>query len=372
MSTDIREDSDWKTLLGFVPGELTSLALSTGAMRRLREVRSGEDLLRLSLVYSDDEMSLRTTSAWARARGIADLSDVALLKRLRQSGPFLKAILSHLLPRVWASGSASSLRIVALDATTISRQRSSGTDFRAHVTYDLSHGGICGVELTDVTQGERLTRAVAGPGDVVLADRGYQGRTSLAEFMETGAQVILRIQPFHFPLELPDGTRINPVQQAESLQVAEVLDMAVQTIATKDAPAVPGRLIMVRKSAEQADKDKHRLAKRAREDNREIGEKALLASSFVCVFTTLEQAQADGDSILDIYRFRWQIEMLFKRAKGIVSLGELVARDLALCETLILAKLLILLLIQKYEQVFFPWGYPLRRPEPLPNPSRPV
>jgi len=363
MRTDIREDQDWKTLLSFLPEGLTELAFSTGAIQRAREVRTGEDLLRLNLVYGDDEMSLRQVSAWSRSNGIADISDVALLKRLRLSGPFLKQIASSLLGQVSVPGSA--LRAVVLDATTLSRQRSRGSDFRVHVSYELSTGRVSGVELTDASEGERLTRAVAGEGDLVIVDRGYQGRAPLAEVRQSGAHILLRFHPGSLPLEAPEGLRLSPLRAARSLSIGQTLDIPVRTVPTKNAPAVQGRLVVLKKTESQAQKDLKRLKQRAKEDGRDIGEDALQASRFVFLFSTLAQEQADARQILEIYRLRWQIEMLFKKVKGIVSLGETAAKDFALCEAMILSQLIVLLLIQAYESAFFPWGYPLRRPQPL-------
>jgi len=363
MATNIREDQDWLTLLSFLPSGLDELAHSTGAIRRAREVRSGEDLLRLNLVYGQDDMSLRMTSAWARSTGLAQLSDVALLKRLRHSPPFLRAIVSSLLPKVSVPG--SSLRLVALDATTVSRRRSSGTDFRVHVSYDLSRGQVCGIDLTDASGGERLTRGAVGPGDLVVGDRGYQGRSPLEEVHARGAEVVIRFHPSSLPMESPDGDRPDWLELAEGLDVGQVLDAPVRTVAARTAPSVEGRVIVLRKAAEEAEKDLKRLRKRAKEDRREVGAQAMRAAHFVFLFTTLSTEQADGRTVLETYRLRWQIEMLFKRTKGIVSLGELEAKDFELCEAMILSRLIVLLLIQAYETAFFPWGYPLHRGQPL-------
>jgi hypothetical protein len=363
MGTDIREDPEWQTLLSFVPGELDELAKRTGAVHRWREVRSGSDLLRLCLVYSDDEMSLRMTSAWSRSSGIAELSDVGVLKRLRQAPEFLRAVASSLFPKARPLGTR--LRIKVLDATTISRQRTRGGDYRVHLTYDLSDGLIAGVELTDVRGAERLDRAFAGSGDVVVADRGYPSRKALHAVSETGAQVVIRIHPGSVPMRAVDGSKVDPLDLAGALEVGGILDVAVETSPRRDVPAVRGRLVAIRKAPEAMMRERRRLKRRAKEDRRKVGAAAVAASRFVFLFTTLTQEQADAATILEAYRMRWQIEMLFKRAKGIVSLGELAAKDHALCEATVLAKLVTMLLIQAFEAAFSPWGYPLRGSQSL-------
>ncbi len=68
-------------------------------------------------------------------------------------------------------------------------------------------------------------------------------------------------------------------------------------------------------------------------------------------------------------RHRWQIEILFKRAKGIVGLDNVHARDPDLAATVIPAKLVAILLIQKIQEAFSPWGYALpRKAQPLASP----
>src|SRR3954468_11212799 len=62
--------------------DVEASARSSGALKRARAVRDGAGLLRLALAYGGCGLSLRQTAAWAAARGIADLSDVALFGRL--------------------------------------------------------------------------------------------------------------------------------------------------------------------------------------------------------------------------------------------------------------------------------------------------
>jgi hypothetical protein len=51
------------------------------------------DLLRLILAYCLGERGLRLTAAWAETIGLASLSNVALLGRLRNAVPWLQSIL---------------------------------------------------------------------------------------------------------------------------------------------------------------------------------------------------------------------------------------------------------------------------------------
>jgi hypothetical protein len=355
MTTDIRVADDWSAIVGFLPLDIEEVAVDCGALIRRREIKSAKDLVRMSLVYGLDDMSLRETSAWAAERGIADLSDVAVLKRLRRSVPLLRSLCSSLIPK---TSSASGLRLVILDATTICRQRAAGPDFLVHVAYSPSLGGFSGMELTRSDQGERLDRLPCGPGDVLLGDMGYQARSGIFQAHERGAHILVRFYATSLPIEESSGIRLYPFELAEPLSVGQVLDLPVRTIANDKAGAVQGRVVIVRKPE---DKVLEGLERKRKAKGKPLSEEAKRAERYVMVFTTLPPELASGQEVLDLYRIRWQVEMAFKRIKGIISLGETLARDMDLCECKILAKLLTLLLIQAYESAFFPWGYPLPR-----------
>jgi len=218
------------------------------------------------------------------------------------------------------------------------------------------------MSLTRSDQGERLDRLPCGEGDVLVGDMGYQSRVGMSKVRGQGAHVVVRFYASSLPIEDASGLRLHPFELAEPLEVGQVLDLPVRTIATSKTPCVDGRVIIVRKPD---DKVQEGLKRKRKAKGKELSEEAKRAERYVMIFTSLSPEQASANAVLEIYRIRWQVEMAFKRTKGIVSLGETLARDMDLCECKILAKLLTLLLIQAYESDFSPWGYPLQRQQPL-------
>jgi hypothetical protein len=73
---------------------LEASARDTGAFLRARVIESAVDLLRMILAYCLGGSGLRCTAAWANAVGLADISNVALLYRLRQCGDWLALLLA--------------------------------------------------------------------------------------------------------------------------------------------------------------------------------------------------------------------------------------------------------------------------------------
>ena len=78
----------WPYLLAMLGGEakVNALAYRTGAFVRKREVQSPADLLQMLMIWAVAERSLRETVALASEAGLAELSDVALIKRLKRAG----------------------------------------------------------------------------------------------------------------------------------------------------------------------------------------------------------------------------------------------------------------------------------------------
>ena len=77
-------------------------------------------------------------------------------------------------------------------------------------------------------------------------------------------------------------------------------------------------------------------------------------------FTTLPAERLSGEGILELYRYRWQVELAFKRLKQLLSLGRLPHKDPRAAEAWILAKLVIALLLEtlyRNARSISPWGY---------------
>ena len=77
---------DWDVVIGMLPAQWEAKAVELGAVRRLRGFDSVGSLLRVLLIHLADGCSLRETAVRASAGGLAAVSDVALLKRLRGCG----------------------------------------------------------------------------------------------------------------------------------------------------------------------------------------------------------------------------------------------------------------------------------------------
>ncbi|MFC6839240.1 hypothetical protein [Xanthomonas theicola] len=92
------------------------------------------------LIHLLDGCSLRETAARARQGGLADVSDVALLKRLRSSGEWFGWMSQAMIERL--SGSARPVLagrpLKPVDASVVSEPGATGLTGRLHYALDLA------------------------------------------------------------------------------------------------------------------------------------------------------------------------------------------------------------------------------------------
>jgi hypothetical protein len=90
-------EDNWKVLTSLFPIAWQQMAVQSGSVERLRGFPSTDVLLRMLLLHLARGYSLRETVVRSKLANWADVSDVALLKRLRASEEWLRLLCSGLL-----------------------------------------------------------------------------------------------------------------------------------------------------------------------------------------------------------------------------------------------------------------------------------
>ena len=86
-------------------------------------------------------------------------------------------------------------------------------------------------------------------------------------------------------------------------------------------------------------------------------------AKYIILFTTLPHEKFSTLEILDWYRLRWQIELVFKRLKSLTAFGHLPKYDDVSARAWLYGKLFVGLLTEKLihsARVISPWGYCLQ------------
>jgi len=355
---------DWELLKSFFPSDWREQAEASGALRGLRQDKSAESYLRVLLMHLGCGFSLRETIVRAQQAQLADLSDVALLKRLRKSKPWLHQLCCSLFAEralSWSPSGAPSWRLI--DASLVSEPGKTGSQWRVHYSLRWPSLECDYFKLTPVQgpgQGESLYQFTFAPGDFVLADRGYCHAQAIGQAIGQGAFLTVRLNPQGIRLQTPGGDPYPLVHQLQSLQGAgRTAEWDVRIPLPGQAP-LRVRLCAVRKSAAAIMLAQKKLRRKARKEGWQLQPESLIYAQYVMVLSTFPDATYSTQRVLEAYRLRWQVELVFKRLKQIAQLGHLPKHDQESSQAWLYGKLFVALLTEKIIQAasaFSPWGY---------------
>jgi hypothetical protein len=358
MRTTDSIETNWQALVSrlLTVIDLDASARASGALVRRRCVGDAATLLRLALAYGPGGMSLRSAAAWAGLNDVAQLSDVALLKRLRGSADWLGTIAGALLANVSSKlPSMAGRRLRIADGSSISHPGSSGTDFRLHATYEPALARFTHLELTDAHGGEGFSRIPIREGDIIIGDRAYARAPSLEKVVAAGGDFIVRTGWAAVRLTTLDGELVDwnaiyqPMRPGEVCDIDVLVEHAGHKSKGRGKPIFQARLIVMRK-ANEATAKAQKVAKKGfkrRRNNGEMQPMTMTAAGFVMLLTSITVREMRAEDVLETYRIRWQVELAFKRLKSGLGMHRLPARDQRLGRSWLTAHLILALLIDE-------------------------
>jgi len=341
--------ADWQVIVDRLGGAaaIGASARQTRAFLRPRGIANAIDLLRLILAYCLGQRGLRSTAAWASATGLADISNVALLYRLRQCGDWLAGMVGRALGGA-APAAASGRLIRLIDATTVPQAglaaRQKNGLWRVHSAFELPAERFGFFEVTDQREGERFDRIPVVKGEIRIADRAYMQPHRIAAVLAAGGDILVRagwkgarwldgdgnpvdlIALFH---DAPDGLIGRPIW-----------------VHRRGARPLRLRLVALRKSATAAEAARRKARREAQKGGHQIAKETLDAADWVILATSLAPEAFPTADILALYRLRWRIELAFKRLKSLVGLHGPPGVDERSARPYVLAHLLMILLLE--------------------------
>lgn len=322
---------DWDLLVTFLPANWRELAAETGALKGLRKDKSVDNLLRVLLIHLGCGYSLRETALRARQAKLAELTAAAVWHRLRKAGDWLHALCRELWREAGVGLAAyEGVQFRAVDATTVKEPGRTGSRWRLHYSVRLPSLACDFFQLT-ATQGagtgESFRQFPVQPGDCLLADRGYSTTKGLLHVERAGGRATVRVNASPPPFLTPENGRFDLLAAVKGLRCAgKVVSWPVQVV-TKAGDAVAGRVCAARKT-QQAIRITHKaLHRQASKNGTQLQPQTLELAKYVILFTTFPAAAFPAATVLDWYRTRWQVELVFKRFKSLAQLGHLPKRD---------------------------------------------
>ena len=354
---------EWAIIASLLPPRWRELARSTGALQRSRKVNDPDTLLLLILLHVASGLSLVHAAARARRMGLAQISSVALHKRLRGAGAWLHALASAMYAESPFRRRLEELptlrRVRVVDATHIREPGSTGTDWRLHYVLQLPSLECDFFEITDGSGGETYKRLPVLPGDLILGDRGYSRREGLAHVLDAGGDVLVRLNQGNIRLRGEDAAAFELIEHLRTLTEHTPGEWPV--FFELSSRRYDLRLCAVRKSEAAAEKARTRLLRRARKSRQLAKPETVEAAGYVFVLTSLSHDFSTAE-VLQLYRARWQVELAFKRMKSLFQAGHVPKYDPVSARAWLHAKLLAVLIIERLSEearFFSPWGFKL-------------
>jgi hypothetical protein len=349
MTTISRIDAGWGKIVDQLGGAstLAVTARETRAFLRGREITNAVDLLRLILAYCVGEGGLRSTATWAASIGLADVSNVALLYRLRQCGDWFTLLIGQLLasalPR---AGQGRLIRLI--DGTTVPKAGKSKANqgvWRIHSAFDLPHERFGFFELTDEHGGETLDRIPVVEGEIRIGDRAYLQPDRMAAVLAAGADIVIRAPWKNASWREVDDSRADLIAILKDGTSAGVIDRPIG-IGRHKGETLTLRLVAARKPPEAIEAARNKARRDASKSGHTISPSTLIAAEWVILVTSLDPDAFSTSDVLALYRLRWRIELAFKRLKSLVGLKGPPGTDERSARPYILAHLLLMLLLE--------------------------
>lgn len=354
MSRESLLNAEWLRILDRLGGRelLEKEAREFGAFEKARKIKCAVDHLRLVLAYCWGTRGLRLTAAWAEAIGLASLSNVAVLKRLRKSAGWLERLVSRLIgtgSRAASLSAAKGRPVRLVDATTVAKAgreaRESCGRWRIHSVFDLASELFTALEVTDESEGEVIDRADVVAGEIRVCDRAYLQPDRIAKVLGAGADVVVRAAWNNARWVDEEGDGVDLIALLKKARGRGLIDQPIWIKGSAKEP-IALRLVAIRKPKEARDRSIEKLKRHARDKGRNLMPETLVAAEWVIIVTSLNRHEYPLCAISDLYRLRWRIEIAFKHLKSVIGLAGPPGEDPRSARAYILCHLLLALLTE--------------------------
>jgi len=337
------EGSRIEKITELLPEGWREKARETGAITRSRKIKTPEELLRLNLLYQTSGGSFGKTSAMLKFTEENSLNKNAVYERILKSKEWLRWMCEntcretgYLAPRPeWLEGKT----VCLIDGTNESKRGSKQADFRLHYCMELFTVKMREMLLTEAVEGEKLSRFHnIGKNDVILADRMFGTLQGISHLIEKECEYVLRLKSGAF--NLYDKTQ-------EKVELSSYFDYLAENESgdglfwyKKDNQYHQIRICAVRKTEEAVQTGITQIKKsNSKEKRGKVTQKQREYNHFIIVATNLFNQSATR--IMELYRMRWQIELVFKRFKSIFNYDEMPSKLKDSAETWFYGKLLV-------------------------------
>ena len=343
------KNTNVEELINRLPEGYEQACYDKKAIERKRKIKSPVDLVRLVLMYLTGAYSQIEMSVIALELGIAKIGDTGFLKKFAKCKDWLEWIVSKITPKPIIEYTKpkwlENYQVIGLDASEVTEKGRSGRTFRLHYAIDIMR--MCGLAFKITTQkvGETLLNFDIKKNWLILADRVYGTLKGIEHCLKAEANFILRLKYNAFKLYDKDGKEIDLLEKLKDVTSDTAKDIEV-FVKLHTFGLTQLRVCAIKIPDDKLDEVDRRNKRRDSKKQQVTSAGAIEMSKFVVVITALPVI-ATASEIIALYRFRWQVEIFFKRLKSIMDFGNVPLRREDSIFAWLNGKLLISLLIEQ-------------------------
>ena len=343
---------NWELLMSFFPADWRKQAQTYGALKGLRQDKSAESYLRVLLLHfglwffvaRNHRAGAASGSGGSVGRGAAEAF-------AQEQGLVAAALLLAVCGAALLAGGGGSAPWRLLDGSLVSEPGKTGSQWRIHYSLRWPSLECDYFKLTPVEgsgHGESLHQFPFATGDRVLADRGYCHAEALGEVARQGAFFTVRLNPQGIRLANAGwGSGAAGRSTCRTCRGRPDRRVAGADPPARPAAAAGGATVRGAQDAAAIALAQQKLRRKARKQGWQVQPESLLYAQYVMVLSTFPAAEYSTQRVLEAYRLRWQVELVFKRLKQIAQLGHLPKHDPESSQAWLYGKLLVALLTEK-------------------------
>jgi hypothetical protein len=225
----------------------------------------------------------------------------------------------------------------------------SAANCKVQLCYEYLRGAL---SFFEVTPGNASDRGYASnvaahirPAELFIADLGYFCLNSLSQIVRSGAFFVFR---FLIGTALFDPETMRPIDLQRILRKA--LDNIYQMdvlMGSKEQTRIRCRLICMRVDEETAKKRRMTLRNNARRKGRNVSQLNLFMAGWILMVTNVPSEWLPPEMVRPLYSIRWQIELLFKQLKSVLTIDRSVTGNIHRLYCEVLGKMIAAILFHR-------------------------
>jgi hypothetical protein len=310
----------------YLPNDWEEKCKELGALQRGRMIKTPEELLTLILLYMTEGESLQMTSAMMKLAGIS-VNKNAVHERIKSSWRWLSYLSKQVCQETgcliekpeWLEGK----EVCLIDGSELSLKGSKGGNYYLHCMFNLFQFACRHLELTPKSEGEKAgifedIRA----GDIVIGDRNYGNMKAMEHIKEKGAEFILRLKAGCFNIYDAEGNEINVLEYGKELTEWESMEIGCFYKQGKEFK--PLKVCLMKKGKGEIEKAVKKQKRKASRLQRTLSARSFANNDFIVLATNVPYSP---EKVFELYRARWQIEIVFKRLKSLFEFGNVPSKN---------------------------------------------